>query len=437
VTGKKYSTFCIIGLGYIGLPTASVLASSGVQVHGVDINALLVDQVNQGIAVIPEPDLNEILSRVVIAGRLRASLTPVAADVFVIAVPTPFKDNHEPDLSFVEAAVRSIAPHLQKGSLVVLESTCPVGATETMARWLKEERPDLHFPTRNGSAGDVSLAYCPERVLPGHIVEELINNDRIIGGMTTACAEAAEKMYRHFVKGECFLTDCRTAELAKLAENSYRDVNIAFANELSMLAENFDVDAWELIRLANRHPRVKILSPGPGVGGHCIAVDPWFLVHAAPELTPLIRTAREVNNGKVHYVVKKIVQACQEFTSREGRLPAVAFLGLAFKANVDDLRESPAIEVVHETLLHVPCHGLIVEPFKAGIPSPLDKFNNLEERDLSHALTEADIVVGLVDHASFQRVPTDALKGKKIMDFKGIWPALRTRTEVAQLTNAV
>src|SRR6185312_10486730 len=335
---KKISVF---GLGYVGLPVAAVLASRGFNVVGVDVSASIVDVINSGNIHIVEPDLDMIVRASVSGGRLRATLKPEESDTFIIAVPTPFANGHQPDLSYVHKATQAIAPVLRKGNLVVLESTSPVGTTEQICAWIRDLRPDLNMPTAEGEGADIYVAHCPERVLPGRVLRELVDNDRIIGGISQPCAEAAEGLYRAFVSGELHLTNARTAELAKLVENSFRDVNIAFANELSMVCDKLDINVWELISLANKHPRVNILSPGPGVGGHCIAVDPWFIVATAPDCTKVIRAAREVNDAKPGVVVEKVKRAAQRL-----REPVIACLGLAYKADIDDMRESPALHIV-------------------------------------------------------------------------------------------
>jgi len=336
-----FNKVSVIGLGYIGLPTAAVIASRGIEVIGVDVNQHAVDTINKGEIHIVEPDLDIVVRSAVMTGKLKATVTAEPADAFLVAVPTPFKgDNHEPDLSYIEAAAKSIAPVLEKGNLVVLESTSPVGATEKLSAWLAEARPDLTFPQHKGDTADIKVAHCPERVLPGYVLQELVSNDRVIGGMSKSCSEKAMALYKTFVKGECIISNSRTAEMAKLTENSFRDVNIAFANELSLICEKLKINVWELIKLANRHPRVNILNPGPGVGGHCIAVDPWFIVNSCPEEAKLIAAARYVNDGKPHWVVDQVKQAADQF-----KKPVIACLGLAFKADIDDLRESPALDI--------------------------------------------------------------------------------------------
>ena len=292
---KTFNKVCVVGLGYIGLPTAAVIASRGMEVLGVDVSTYAVETINQGKIHIVEPDLDMLVQAAVMTGKLKAATVPDTADAFILAVPTPFKEDKKPDLSFIEAAVKSIAPFLKAGDLIILESTSPVGTTEKISRWLAELRTDLVLPHQDPDNAQLYVAHCPERVLPGRILQELVSNDRIIGGITPRCAEIATSLYLQFVRGECLQTSSRTAEMTKLTENSFRDVNIAFANELSMICDTLKINVWELIKLANRHPRVNILSPGPGVGGHCIAVDPWFIVDSAPEQANMIRLAREIN----------------------------------------------------------------------------------------------------------------------------------------------
>jgi UDP-N-acetyl-D-mannosaminuronic acid dehydrogenase len=416
----SFETISIIGLGYIGLPTAAIFASRKIKVIGVDINQKAVDTINRGQIHIVEPDLDMVVHAAVIEGYLRATTQPEPADAFLIAVPTPFKSDHngdhEPNLQHIESASQSIAPVLKKGDLVILESTSPVGATEQMAAWLAAARPDLTFPHHVGEAADVNVAYCPERVLPGNVVKELVENDRVIGGMTKKCADRAAQVYKIFVQGECFVTDARTAEMSKLTENSFRDVNIAFANELSMICDKLEINVWELITLANRHPRVKILQPGPGVGGHCIAVDPWFIVSAAPDQSTLIRSAREVNDSKPQFVLEKIKAAAQKFKN-----PKIACFGLAFKANIDDLRESPSLEIAREIAAEKMGTVLVVEPFVEALPDVLSAFANVRLVDVETALQEADILVGLVDHSQFKEMSLRDLKDKIVIDTRGMW----------------
>ncbi len=404
------SSVCVIGLGYIGLPTAAILADSGLQVRGVDVNPRTVEAVNAGRVPFVEPDLAGFVTRNIDAGRLTAALTPGAADAHIIAVPTPFTDDKLADLSYIEAAAHALAPHLRGGELVILESTSPPGATQFMASAILGERPDL-------TEDDLKFAHCPERVLPGRVMIELVENDRIVGGLTPEAAEAAKDLYRVFCRGEVLVTTAITAELAKLVENSFRDVNIAFANELSIVADESGVDVWELIDLANHHPRVNILQPGPGVGGHCIAVDPWFIVAAAPTTTRLIRTAREVNDAKPRYVESKITAAIGD-TAR----PVIAMLGLAFKPNIDDLRESPAVQIVHNYAVeHPETMVLAVDPHIERLPASLGSLNNVALADLDDAIEEADVVVTLVDHDVFKIIPAERVAGTRVVDTKGIW----------------
>ncbi len=398
----------MIGLGYIGLPTAAVMAGRGLNVTGVDINQAACDIINQGKIHIVEPGLEALVSEVVASGHLKAVTAPTEADVFVIAVPTPFKDNYVQDLSYIKSACNGIAPVLKKGDLVILESTSPVGTTDKMADWLREARQDLVFPTF-GETGDVDvhLAYCPERVLPGQVIEELVSNDRAIGGMTTLCAEKAQSFYKHFVQGDCVITNARTAEMAKLTENSFRDVNIAFANELSLICDKLDINVWELISLANRHPRVSILQPGCGVGGHCIAVDPWFIVDSAPTQALLIRQAREVNEGKPGWVSDKLKNELMTYLHANPHKAMkdvrIACFGLAFKPNIDDLRESPAVEVVKKLCEELP--HLVVEITEPHMHGELHKslrgFKNLKVVSLEEAMT-AQVKGVLVAHDVFK-----------------------------------
>ncbi|MFL9889859.1 UDP-N-acetyl-D-mannosamine dehydrogenase [Paraburkholderia sp. RL17-383-BIF-A] len=409
----EFLTVSVVGLGYIGLPTAAAFAARRKHVIGVDVNQYAVDTINKGAIHIVEPELDMLVHAAVTQGYLRATTVPEPADAFLIAVPTPFSDGFKPDLSYIEAASRAVAPVLKRGDLVVLESTSPVGATEQMAAWMAELRPDLTFPQQMGENSDVRIAHCPERVLPGHVIRELVENDRVIGGMTPRCGELARDLYQSFVRGECILTDARTAEMCKLTENSFRDVNIAFANELSLICDELDINVWELIRLANRHPRVSILQPGPGVGGHCIAVDPWFIVDSAPELARLIRTARTVNDDKPRHVVERVERAAKRFKD-----PVVACLGLAFKANIDDLRESPALEIVRELAERFAGQVVAVEPNIRRLPETLEGMVRL--RELNEALAEADVVVILVDHAQFKRVDPVRLQAKVVIDTRGL-----------------
>lgn len=408
---NNFNKICVIGLGYIGLPTAAVFASRKVKVVGVDINKHAVDTINQGKIHIVEPNLDILVHSVVNDGFLKASMLPEEADAFIIAVPTPFKgDNHEPNLDYIKAASKSVAKVLKKGNLVILESTSPVGATEQMARWIAEERVDLTFPHQCGETSDIKIAHCPERVLPGQVIRELIENDRIIGGMTKKCTEHAVDLYKIVVKGECIKTDARTAEMAKLTENSFRDVNIAFANELSILCDKLNINVWELIKLANRHPRVNILQPGCGVGGHCIAVDPWFIVHQNPDEAKIIKTAREVNDDKPNFVIKKIKERVKDISH-----PKIACLGLAFKPDIDDLRESPALDIVVR-LANEKYQILAVEPNIEELPLRLQD-KNVSLVCLNQALEEADVVVILVKHKEFVNIQNTVFQRKNILNF--------------------
>lgn len=409
---------CVIGLGYIGLPTASIFANRGKMVLGVDVVPRVVDTVNRGEIHIEEPDLEMLVRAAVHSGNLRAALEPEAAHSFVIAVPTPFKatptNPKAPDLAYVEAATRSIAPVVAVGNLVILESTSPVGTTELMRDWLFDELSKVR-PTEVAALRDSLLfAHCPERILPGQMLKELVANDRIAGGLTPAAAKAARDLYRTFCVGEIFLTDARTAEMCKLTENASRDVGIAFANELSLICERLGIDVWELIQLANRHPRVKILQPGPGVGGHCIAVDPWFIVEAAPDVARLIRTAREVNDAKPHQVIERVKSCASRFRS-----PVIACLGLAFKADVDDLRESPAMDIVQHLAADNVGRLLVVEPHVSEVPSAI--VGCVELSSLEMAVAEADVVVLLVNHREFIGFDRRNLEGKAVIDTRGVW----------------
>ncbi len=412
----EFNRVCMIGLGYIGLPTAAVLASRKVHVIGVDINQKAVDTINRGEIHIVEPELDILVQATVKEGYLKATTTPEKADVFIMAVPTPFKgDNHEPNLDYIESATRSLAPMLEKGNLVILESTSPVGATEKMAKWLAEERPDLTFPQQVGEESDIRIAHCPERVLPGHVIRELVENDRIIGGMTPKCTEVATELYKIFVKGDCIATNSRTAEMSKLTENASRDVSIAFANELSILCDKMGIDVWELISLANRHPRVNILQPACGVGGHCIAVDPWFIVNAFPNEAQLMKTAREINDGKPLFVISKVKEAVKDIEN-----PKIACLGLAFKPDIDDLRESPALEITKMLSDNSDFNILAVEPNIKVLPDVLENRKNVEFSTLDDALEVADVVVVLVKHKEFISIEIDKISKKMVIDTTGV-----------------
>tara|TARA_B100000787_G_scaffold45623_1_gene32704 strand:+ start:1323 stop:2534 length:1212 start_codon:yes stop_codon:yes gene_type:complete len=396
----------MMGLGYIGLPTAALIASRGIQVQGIDVNQSVVDTINSGKIHIVEPALDGLVKHVVEKGLLKANITPDNADVFLIAVPTPFKGDHEPDLKYVESATRMIIPNLKEGNLFILESTSPVGTTDKMAKIIFEERPELK--------GKINIAYCPERVLPGNVIYELEHNDRVIGGLDEQSTIEAQNFYRHFVKGELHATDAKTAEMCKLVENSSRDVSIAFANELSMICDKAEINVWELIHLANKHPRVNILQPGTGVGGHCIAVDPWFIVSEFKKEALIIRNAREINNYKTEWVIEKIRSTALQFELDNNRKPNIALMGLAFKPDIDDLRESPALLVADTLLSNGKYNLLLVEP-------------NLEE-NLKYDLTDyremngrADIVAYLVAHKEFKGLEFECT----VLDFCGIKKSIK------------
>jgi UDP-N-acetyl-D-mannosaminuronic acid dehydrogenase len=408
-----YQTISMIGLGYIGLPTATLFASRKKKVIGVDINKHAVDTINQGKIHIVEPELDTLVHAAVSEGYLRATTKTEMADAFLIAVPTPFTDGHKPDLSYIEATAKSIAPVLVKGNLVILESTSPVGTTEKLANWLSELRPDLSFPQQMGEEADIQIAYCPERVLPGRVVQELVANDRVIGGLTSKATHMATELYKIFVEGALVPSNARTAEMCKLTENSFRDVNIAFANELSMICDKLDIDVWELISLANRHPRVNILQPGCGVGGHCIAVDPWFIVDSAPQEAKLIRTAREVNDHKPDWVLAKVDEAIRTLvkTKQKQKQLNVAVLGLAFKPNIDDLRESPAIYIAEQLVRTTTAKISFVEPNIQTLPLALVQGSLV---GLNEAITTADIILVLVGHREFLS-PINKLTSQKLL----------------------
>ncbi|MBI5321084.1 UDP-N-acetyl-D-mannosamine dehydrogenase [Bradyrhizobium sp.] len=417
---NRLRTISVIGLGYIGLPTAVVLASRGVSVVGVDINSDVVARINRGEVHIVEPDLDAVTARVVQNGLLRATTSVSEADAFVIAVPTPFHDG-KADMAYVKSAAASVAPVLKAGDLVVLESTSPPGTTEAMVVQLAALRPDLKFPGRQDGACDVRVAYCPERVLPGRVLVELVENDRVIGGITPECAARAEELYRIFCTGSLLRTDVRTAEMCKLTENSFRDVGIAFANELSVICEKLGVNVWELIRLANHHPRVNILQPGPGVGGHCIAVDPWFIVAAAPEQARLIRTAREVNDAKPAHVLANI-KAAIAGARAAGIRPTVGVLGLAFKADVDDFRESPALQIAEAIASWSNCEVIVSEPHAEALPGRLSGLKHVRmSGDVHELIRESHIVVMLVNHRHYKEISREDLEGKAIIDTRGVW----------------
>ncbi|MGB0683770.1 MAG: UDP-N-acetyl-D-mannosamine dehydrogenase [Magnetovibrionaceae bacterium] len=411
---RPFSKVCVLGLGYVGLPTAAVFASRGLDVLGVDVNPETVSRINKGEIHIVEPELDIMVSAAVSAGKLSAATEPEAADAFIIAVPTPFTDGHKPDLSFVEAATHALAPHLKAGDLVVVESTSPVGTTEKVSTWLSERRSDLVFPHMDPDGADVSVSHSPERVLPGRVLLELVGNDRVVGGLSPACAQRTAQLYGLAISGECHLTTAHTAELVKLAENAYRDVNIAFANELARVSETLGVDVWDAIRLANRHPRVDILKPGPGVGGHCIAVDPWFIVDSVPDKTPLIQAARQVNDARPFEVAEAALAA------QKSSPGPIACLGLSYKADIDDLRESPAVDVC----AHLAKAGrdlMVVEPHTEALPEEITQAGPASLVSLEEALETASIIVLLVDHGIFRALDRRLLEGKTVLDTRGIW----------------
>lgn len=395
---------CVIGLGYIGLPTASVLATKGFHVFGMDVRADVVDTINAGRIHIEEPDLDIVVRSAVNSGQLKAGYEPQEADIFILCVPTPIRPDHSPDLSYVEQAARAIQPFVRPGNLIILESTSPPRTTEEIV-------VPLAIPEGLRVGHDVFVAHCPERVLPGRILLEVVQNDRVVGGVTPACTQKAVSFYESFVNGKVLATSALVAEVTKLVENSYRDVNIAFANELSIFADGLGIDPWEVIELANRHPRVNILSPGPGVGGHCISVDPWFLVHTDPQNTPLIRLAREVNDHKPHYVVEHVRGLAQQFAA-----PKIGCLGLTYKADVDDLRESPALDIVRE--LQAADIGTVMacDPYVSS-----ERFTEFPLYELHDVLAQSHILVLLTDHRHFKSVPRRILQEKVVVDTRGIW----------------
>lgn len=415
---SDFGRIAVVGLGYIGLPTAAVFAENGVEVVGIDVNPSVVETINAGRPHFGEPNLDALVRRVVEAGKLRATLAMEPADAFIIAVPTPLRGHGEhalPDISYAEDAARAVAPVLQAGNLVILESTSPIGTTERLAAILGELRPDLTFPQQKGEMAEIQVAHCPERVLPGRILEEVVNNPRVIGGMTRKCAQRALNLYRIVVRGECRVTNARTAELAKLTENAYRDVNIAFANELSFICDRHRINVWDLIAMANLHPRVNILNPGPGVGGHCIAVDPWFIVATNPNEAKLIRAARLINDSKPEFVCSKVRERAAAL-----KHPVIACLGLSYKKDVDDLRESPAVEIVRRLATERMGELLVVEPHIGRLPPELTELG-LELHDFDAALERANLVLLLVDHMSFLQVDRDTLKDKFVIDTRGAW----------------
>ncbi|MFC0675717.1 UDP-N-acetyl-D-mannosamine dehydrogenase [Brachybacterium hainanense] len=408
-------TVAVIGLGYIGLPTAAVLAQAGKKVIGVDVKQANVDAINAGKVPFVEEGLETVVAGTVAQGKLSAQTDTPEADAYIVSVPTPFKGDHDADLSYIEAAARGIAPKLSGGELVVLESTSPPGATEFMAEVILGMRPE--FTTEPNLPNSLYFSHAPERVLPGRIMIEMVENDRIIGGLSREAGELNRDLYASFCTGELLLTDARTAEMAKLTENAFRDVNIAFANELSIIADRQGIDVWELIELANHHPRVNILQPGPGVGGHCIAVDPWFIVSADREYSKLIATARGVNDSKPELVIAKVLERAERFKN-----PTVAALGIAFKANIDDLRESPSRTIANSLAERLPEGSvLVVEPNVEELPKELAERDNVELAELGDALSRADIVLLLVDHDPFKTIDRELLNEKIVLDTKGLW----------------
>lgn len=412
-------TVAFVGLGYIGLPTAVVMANSGVTVTGVDVNADNVEHINRGKVTIVEPGLEEGLQSAIESGNFRATTQMVHADAYIVAVPTPFTESHDVDMKYIYSVADSIAPTLEGGELIVLESTSPPRTTRRMAEKILELRPDLVADGAENTDGKpvIYFAHCPERILPGNAMQELITNDRIIGGETEEATRRATEVYRTFCQGELLATNAVTAEMAKLTENSFRDVNIAFANELSLICDSLDINVWKLIELANHHPRVDILQPGPGVGGHCIAVDPWFIVSSDPENARLIRTAREVNDSKPERVVDKIAQAVNETNAS-----SIAVLGLAFKANIDDLRESPSLSITEKIVDKFDNKQLFVaEPNITDLPTSLRERPNVELAETPDAIKNSDVVVLLVEHDQFKKVTACELQGKTLIDTKGLW----------------
>lgn len=415
IDSRAFNRVSVVGLGYIGLPTAAFIASKGIAVVGIDVNQDAVESINAGRVPFSEPGFDELLSRVVKEGTLTAQTEQVDADAYIVCVPTPFRGDHSVDTKYIRAASEALAPHLKSGTLVVLESTSAPGTTEDMAKHLVELRPDLSLNDEDDNV--IFVAHCPERVLPGKIMEEMENNDRVIGGLTPKGAELARELYSTFCTAELLVTNATTAEMSKLTENSFRDVNIAFANELSVICDRLGIDVWELIELANHHPRVNVLQPGPGVGGHCIAVDPWFIVSAAPDEAKLIKTAREVNDGKPEWVMRQVLGAI------EGKeKPVVTALGITFKNDIDDLRESPSLEIVKRLGVDNPQLDIrVVEPNVKKLPPVLSNLSNIKKQETVEAIAAADVVLLLVNHKEFVALDQSVLQGKQVIDTKGIW----------------
>ena len=415
---SKPLSVCVLGLGYVGLPTAAIISNRGIPVTGVDTRQTVVDTIANGETPIVEPGLDVLVKSAITSGYLKTELKPVPADVFILAVPTPFKEANVPDLSYLESAIASVAPVLSPGNLVILESTSPVGTTEKIEAWIANHRPNL-APVNTPKEPKVHIAHSPERVLPGRVLIELVDNDRVIGGLTPTCAQKAAEFYKLFVQGTCHITSARTAELVKLAENAYRDTNIAFANEMSLVCEELGIDVWEMRELANRHPRVDILLPGPGVGGHCIAVDPWFIVNSARNSTPLLQAARHVNDLKPQRVTETILSEAKRASAR-----AICCLGLSYKADIDDLRESPSIDIVDMVSRRFDGPLFVVEPHIEALPKHLQGSANLTLTGLRDGLEHSDVVVLLTDHKEFRSIPADDLKGKLVIDTRGVWRSI-------------
>ncbi|KQU99085.1 UDP-N-acetyl-D-mannosamine dehydrogenase [Devosia sp. Root105] len=428
-------TCVVVGLGYIGLPTAVVIAQSGMRVVGVDVNATLVASINAGLCPIVEPGLPQALAALVANGSIVATTTPQSGDVYIIAVPTPFAGGYKPDLTYVNAAVHAIAPVLKQGQLVILESTVPVGTTELVARWIETLRPDLTCSRQGSDSGDILVAHCPERVLPGQILRELTENDRVIGGLSERAGEACRAFYSSFVTGNCVVSDARTAELCKLTENSFRDVNIAFANELAEICAQLQIDVWELISLANLHPRVNILKPGPGVGGHCIAVDPWFIVSEVGEKARLIREARWINSERPRQIVRKVLESVAA-----GGIRSIGCFGLSYKADVDDFRESPAVEIVSLLAKELQLIGSdvelrVVEPHITDLPDELSHSGVVALVDADAGLA-SDMILMLVDHREFRAIPRSVVADKVVIDTRGLWAKANQRRPADIVTQA-